>query len=119
MLTSRFRLKLRTSSGPPGAVQAAASCDVAHGRQVRPTEPFALVEKFFLRLAYLALGAVGPSEAGAQLSIWRSLRATPTSSPEIDSVPLGIADVVLFLASDAAHYICGALVKVNGGRAVA
>lgn len=42
------------------------------------------------------------------------------------SVPLGrvaqpqdIADVVLFLASDAARYMCGALVEVNGGKAVA
>ena len=42
------------------------------------------------------------------------------------SVPLGriaqpgdITDVVLFLASDAARYMCGALVEVNGGNPVA
>lgn len=41
------------------------------------------------------------------------------------TVPIGrvaeaedIADVVLFLASDAARYMCGALVEVNGGKAV-
>ncbi|MEM9044968.1 MAG: SDR family oxidoreductase [Pseudomonadota bacterium] len=41
------------------------------------------------------------------------------------SVPLGriaepedIADVVVFLASDAARYMCGALVEVNGGKPV-
>lgn len=41
------------------------------------------------------------------------------------TVPLGriaeaedIADVVLFLLSDAARYMCGALVEVNGGKAV-
>lgn len=41
------------------------------------------------------------------------------------SVPLGriaepedIADVILFLASDQARYICGALVEVNGGKPV-
>ncbi len=41
------------------------------------------------------------------------------------SVPLGhiaepeeIAEVILFLASDAARYMCGALVEVNGGKAV-
>src|SRR5690625_3438642 len=41
------------------------------------------------------------------------------------TVPLGrvatpedIADVVLFLASDAARYICGTLVEVNGGKPV-
>ncbi len=42
------------------------------------------------------------------------------------SVPLGriatpedIADVVVFLASDRARYMCGALVEVNGGKPVA
>jgi NAD(P)-dependent dehydrogenase (short-subunit alcohol dehydrogenase family) len=42
------------------------------------------------------------------------------------TVPLGriaepddIADVVLFLASEAARYMCGTLVEVNGGKAVA
>ena len=42
------------------------------------------------------------------------------------SVPLGriaepndIADVVTFLASEEARYICGALVEVNGGKPVA
>ena len=41
------------------------------------------------------------------------------------TVPIGhiaepeeIADVVLFLASDAARYMCGALVEVNGGKPV-
>lgn len=32
--------------------------------------------------------------------------------------PEDIADVVLFLASDAARYMCGALVEVNGGKPV-
>lgn len=42
-----------------------------------------------------------------------------------DSVPLGriadpedIADVVAFLASDDARYVCGALIEVNGGKPV-
>lgn len=34
------------------------------------------------------------------------------------AAPQDIADVVLFLASDAARYICGALVEVNGGKPV-
>ena len=41
------------------------------------------------------------------------------------TVPLGriaepedIADVILFLASDAARYLCGTVVEVNGGKAV-
>ncbi|ESZ23106.1 SDR family oxidoreductase [Mesorhizobium sp. L2C067A000] len=180
MLASRFRLKLRTSSGAPGAAQAAASSDVAHGRQIRPKEPSALVEKFVFRIAYRALEAVDkvskPSEAETQLSILRPLRATPTSqrnaalaSPtqwkgrdhagegvrvnavchnevdtpllrrgfairgldpnsamaDLDYVSLGrvarpedIVHVILFLASDAACYMCSALVEVNSRKAV-
>mgnify|MGYP002622587398 FL=1 len=41
------------------------------------------------------------------------------------TVPLGriaepedIADVILFLASDAARYVCGTVVEVNGGKPV-
>ena len=41
------------------------------------------------------------------------------------TVPLGriaepedIADVILFLASDAARYMCGTVVEVNGGKVV-
>ena len=34
------------------------------------------------------------------------------------AVPDDIADVVLFLASDNARYMCGALVEVNGGKPV-
>jgi NAD(P)-dependent dehydrogenase (short-subunit alcohol dehydrogenase family) len=33
--------------------------------------------------------------------------------------PEDIADVVLFLASDASRYMCGSLVEINGGKAVA
>ncbi|ACM04274.1 Short-chain dehydrogenase/reductase SDR (plasmid) [Cereibacter sphaeroides KD131] len=33
--------------------------------------------------------------------------------------PEDIADVVQFLASDAARHLCGSLVEVNGGKAVA
>ena len=50
-----------------------------------------------------------------------------TAVAELDkTVPLGriaqpgdIAEVVLFLASDHAHYMCGSLVEVNGGKPVA
>ncbi|MEO0356900.1 MAG: SDR family oxidoreductase [Pseudomonadota bacterium] len=49
-----------------------------------------------------------------------------TALADLDaSVPIGhiatadeIADVALFLASDAARYMCGALVEVNGGKPV-
>ncbi|MGB1208136.1 MAG: SDR family NAD(P)-dependent oxidoreductase, partial [Paracoccaceae bacterium] len=35
------------------------------------------------------------------------------------ALPEDIADVVVFLASDQARYICGALIEVNGGKSVA
>lgn len=49
-----------------------------------------------------------------------------TAVAELDkTVPLGriaqaddIADVVLFLASDQSRYVCGALLEINGGKAV-
>jgi len=51
----------------------------------------------------------------------------PTALAELDkTVPLGriaqpedIAEVVLFLASDHARYMCGELLEINGGKSVA
>ncbi|MER9857366.1 MULTISPECIES: SDR family oxidoreductase [unclassified Mesorhizobium] len=177
MLPSHFKLKPRASNGAPGAAEAAASDDVAHGHQIRPTEPSVLIEKFVLRVAYRTL-VPEPLNVQTQLSILRLQRGTPTSPPKTapaspttwvgrhdagegvrdgavcrneletrmlrtgfaarwpdpnkavadldDSAPLGrvarpkdVADGVLLLASDAALYMCGALVEVNGGKAVA
>ncbi|MER8509980.1 SDR family oxidoreductase [Mesorhizobium sp. M0894] len=86
MLSPRFRLKLRTSNDAPGAAEAAALCDIAHGRQIRPTEPSALIEKFVLGVANHTLEVAGykasePSEEETQLTIlphW----AMPTSPPK-------------------------------------
>ncbi|OED39912.1 short-chain dehydrogenase [Chromatiales bacterium (ex Bugula neritina AB1)] len=56
----------------------------------------------------------------------RGLNADTAISQLNQSVPLGrianatdIADVIAFLASDEARYLCGSLVEVNGGKAVA
>ncbi|MCS5592873.1 MAG: SDR family oxidoreductase [Gammaproteobacteria bacterium] len=55
----------------------------------------------------------------------RGLDADDAINTLNESVPLGriaepkeIADVIAFLTSDAARYICGSLVEVNGGKAV-
>ncbi|MER9657950.1 SDR family oxidoreductase [Mesorhizobium sp. M0152] len=56
----------------------------------------------------------------------RGLDSNAAMADRDDSVPLGrvalpedIADAVVSLASDAARCMCGALVEVNGGKAVA
>ena len=36
----------------------------------------------------------------------------------LDAEPDDISDVILFLASDEARYMCGSLVEVNGGKPV-
>lgn len=77
----------------------------------------------------IRVNAVCPNEVDTpMLRTGFSLRGfdPETAIADLDkSVPLGrvaqpedIADVVLFLASDAARYMCGALVEVNGGKAV-
>ena len=47
-----------------------------------------------------------------------ALEARAVDLPELQGEPEDIADVILFLASDAARYMCGALVEVNGGKPV-
>ncbi len=77
----------------------------------------------------IRINAVCPNEVDTpMLRTGFSLRGfDPTTAiSDLDkTVPLGriaqpedIADVALFLASDQARYICGALVEVNGGKAV-
>ena len=77
----------------------------------------------------IRVNAVCPNEVNTPMlrtgfSI-RGLNPDQAISELNHSVPLGriaepedIADVILFLASDQARYICGALVEVNGGKPV-
>jgi NAD(P)-dependent dehydrogenase (short-subunit alcohol dehydrogenase family) len=68
----------------------------------------------------IRVNAVAPGTVATER--FRALR-TPEESRRLgESIPLGrvaepeeIADVILFLASDAAGYITGATVDVNGG----
>lgn len=78
----------------------------------------------------LRINAVCPNEVNTQMlrSGFAKRGFDPDSAVAAlgKTVPLGriaepqdIADVILFLASDASRYMCGALVEVNGGKAVA
>ncbi len=78
----------------------------------------------------IRINAVCPNEVNTpMLRTGFSLRGydPDTAVAELNkTVPVGriaepedIADVVAFLASDAARYMCGSLVEVNGGKAVA
>ncbi|MEL7026189.1 MAG: SDR family oxidoreductase [Pseudomonadota bacterium] len=120
-----------------GAIVNTASC---WGLQPGPDHPLYIMSKAALASLTQCLGrdhagdgirvnAVCPNEVNTEML--RSGFETRGIDPahgiaDLDSsVPLGriaepedIADVVVFLASDAARYMCGALVEVNGGKPV-
>ena len=77
----------------------------------------------------IRINAVAPNEVNTPMLRTGFIRRgfdPDTAVAELGrTVPLGriaepedIADVVLFLASDAARYLCGSVVAVNGGKAV-
>ena len=77
----------------------------------------------------IRINAVAPNEVNTPMLRTGFIRRgfdPDTAVAELGkTVPLGriaepedIADVILFLASDAARYLCGAVVEVNGGKAV-
>jgi len=78
----------------------------------------------------IRINAVCPNEVNTPMLLTGFIKRgfnPDTAVAELNkTVPLGriaepedIADVVMFLASDAARYMCGSLVEVNGGKAVA
>ncbi len=120
-----------------GAIVNTASC---WGLYPGPDHPIYVMSKAAIASLTQCLGrdhasqnirvnAVCPNEVNTPMlrtgfSI-RGLNPDQAISELNHSVPLGriaepedIADVILFLASDQARYICGALVEVNGGKPV-
>ena len=120
-----------------GAIVNTASC---WGLYPGPGHPIYVMSKAAIASLTQCLGrdhasqnirvnAVCPNEVNTPMlrtgfSI-RGLNPDQAISELNHSVPLGriaepedIADVILFLASDQARYICGALVEVNGGKPV-
>lgn len=78
----------------------------------------------------IRINAVCPNEVNSPMLhsgfTRRGLDSATAVSALNETVPLGriaepedIADVVLFLASNAARYMCGSLIEVNGGKPVA
>ena len=120
-----------------GAIVNTASC---WGLHPGPSHPLYIMSKAALASLTECLGrdhahqgirvnAVCPNEVNTPML--RTGFAIRGLDPEAGistlnaSVPLGriaepedIADVILFLASDAARYMCGALLPVNGGKPV-
>lgn len=120
-----------------GAIVNTASC---WGLYPGPDHPIYVMSKAAIASLTQCLGrdhasqnirvnAVCPNEVNTPMlrtgfSI-RGLNPDQAISELNHSVPLGriaepedISDVILFLASDQARYICGALVEVNGGKPV-
>ena len=120
-----------------GAIVNVASCWGVHPG---PDHPLYVMSKAAVASLTQCLGmdhahqnirvnAVCPNEVNTEML--RSGFAARGFDPEAavdalsETVPLGrlaepedIADVVLFLASDKARYMCGALIEVNGGKPV-
>ncbi|QIE46073.1 SDR family oxidoreductase [Pseudohalocynthiibacter aestuariivivens] len=120
-----------------GAIVNTASC---WGLQPGPNHPLYVMSKAAIASLTECLGrdhahqgirvnAVCPNEVNTSMLrtgfAVRGLDPDQAIATLNASVPLGriaepddIADVILFLASDAARYMCGALVPVNGGKPV-
>ena len=134
---SRAAIPIMAAQGG-GAIVNTASC---WGLRPGPDHPLYVMSKAALASLTQCLGrdhahqgirvnAVCPNEVNTpMLRSGFAARGFDPDSAIADlnaSVPLGriaepgdIADVVLFLASDAARYMCGALLEVNGGKPVA
>lgn len=133
----RAAIPLMAAAGG-GAIVNTASCWGVHPG---PNHPVYVMSKAALAALTQCLGmdhagegvrvnAVCPNEVDTPMlrSGFAARGLDPdTAIADLDtSVPLGriaspgdIADVILFLASDDARYVCGALVEVNGGKQVA
>jgi len=120
-----------------GAIVNVASCWGVHPG---PNHPLYVMSKAAIASLTKCLGmdhahqgirvnAVCPNEVNTPMlrSGFQSRGLDPNRAiEELDaSVPLGriaepedIADVILFLASDQARYLCGALIEANGGKSV-
>lgn len=132
----RAAIPLMADSGG-GAIVNTASCWGVHPG---PDHPLYVMSKAAVASLTQCLGrdhahqnirvnAVCPNEVNTpMIRTGFAIRGIPESEGIAAlnaTVPLGriaepedIADVVLFLASDAARYMCGALVEVNGGKPV-
>ncbi len=125
------------AAGGGGAIVNTASCWGVHPG---PNHPIYVMSKSALTSLTQCLGrdhahqgirvnAVCPNEVDTPMLRtgfeMRGLDPATAISELNATVPLGrvaqpedIADVVVFLASDEARYMCGALVEVNGGKPV-
>ena len=125
------------AKGGGGAIVNTASC---WGLRPGPDHPLYVMSKAALASLTQCLGrdhahqnirvnAVCPNEVDTPMLRTgfeiRGLDAEDGIKKLNDSVPLGriadakdIADVILFLASDDARYLCGALVEAHGGKPV-
>lgn len=123
--------------GPGSAIVNTSSC---WGLRPGPDHPLYVMSKAAIASLTQCLGrdhagdgirvnAVCPNEVNTPMIRSgfeiRGLDADRAIADLNASVPLGriaepqdIVDVILFLASDAARYMCGALVEVNGGKPV-
>ena len=104
---------------PPLSYEAwSATCDTLHAHtQVLGKLAVELAPDIRVNAASCGLIDGEVADQFPRAAQMRELTAAATPLGRV-ATPDDLANVVLFLASDAARYMCGALVEINGGKPV-
>jgi SDR family mycofactocin-dependent oxidoreductase len=99
-----------------GLVRTAARETAPHGIRVNLVAPGSVNTPMFINEATARLYAPDDEAPGTETLLERSRAGVPMGMPYVQ--PEDITDAMLYLASDAARYITGAVLPVDGGSAI-
>lgn len=99
-----------------GLVRTAAREAAPHGIRVNLVAPGSVSTPMFINDATARLYAPDDDEPGMETLLERSRAVVPMGIPCVQ--PEDVTEAVLYLASDAARYVTGAVLPVDGGSAI-